>query len=146
MTFRNIYGAVLMGALLSPVGWNVAPAQVTGQAFVGRLYAFHTKAVGGCPALDWHVVVGENNTLSGMIGVNDMKTVFLVSGTYGADRKFRLDGKEIGGTRTGSINGQVYETGVMAATLGGLPVGAACQGKTVYARWNSPVDAFANPG
>jgi hypothetical protein len=29
----------------------------------GRLYAFHSTAQGACPALDWHIVVGPNNTL-----------------------------------------------------------------------------------
>jgi hypothetical protein len=146
MTFRKSRAAVVAGTLVSCVGWNVAPAQVTGQAFVGRVYDFNTKAVGGCPALDWHVVVGANNKLSGMIGLEDMKAMFAVTGTYDASRKFHLEGKEVGGTRTAALNGVVRENGVMVATLGGLPVGSACQGKTVYVRWNSPVDAFADPG
>jgi hypothetical protein len=128
------------------VGLNVASAQVTGQAFVGKVYAFHTKVVVGCPALDWHVVIGENNTLFGVTGLEDMKTMFAVTGTFDASRKFHLDGKEIGGPRTAALNGVVRENGVMVATLGGLPVGSACQGKSVYVRWNSPVDAFADPG
>jgi hypothetical protein len=146
MTFRKLRAAAVAGALVSCVGLNVAPAQVTGQAFVGRVYAFHTKAIGGCRALDWHIIVGENDKLSGIIGLDDMKTNFAVMGTYDAKRNFHLDGKEIGGTRTAALNGQVRENGVMVATLGGLPVGSACQGKSVYVRWNSPVEAFADPG
>jgi hypothetical protein len=138
--------AVMAGALLAGVGWNIASAQVTGQPFVGRVYTLHTKSVGGCPSMDWHIVVGDNNTLSGMIAVDNMKTVFRVTGSYEAGKSFRLDGKQVDGNRTGAINGRIDPTGTMEATLGGLPVGSACQGKTVYVRWNNPVDNYDRGG
>ena len=81
-----------------------------------------------------------------MIGVDNLKAIFAVTGKYDAAKKFLLDGNEVGGTRTGAINGEVREDGVMVATLGGLPVGSACQGKSVYVRWNSPVDNFDRGG
>jgi hypothetical protein len=148
MIFNKVPAAVMAGALLSCTGWSVASAQVAnGQPYTGRVYSLHTKSVGGCPALDWHIVVGENQTLSGMIGTDDMKTVFRTTGTFDPVAKtFHLQGKQIGGSRTGAVNGQIQGDGVMAASLGGLPVGSACQGKTVYVRWNSPVDAYTSGG
>ena len=47
----------------------------------GRVYTFHSTAQAGCPALDWHVVVGANGTLQGMIAWNDMKQMAHASGT-----------------------------------------------------------------
>jgi hypothetical protein len=142
MILGKLSAGVMTGALLSCVGWGVASAQAPGNtpAVPGRVYTLHTAAVGGCPSLDWHIVVGANNTLSGMIGADDMKTVFRVSGTYDPNLKtFRLDGQEVGGTRTGAVNGAFQpETFNMAASLGGLPVGSACQGKTVYVKWLEP--------
>jgi hypothetical protein len=145
MALRKLSTAVVVaGALVSCAGWNVASAQQAPgntPATVGRVYTLHTKAVGPCPALDWHIVVGEKNTLSGMIGTDDMKTMFRVTGTFDpALRTFQLTGQEVGGTRTGAINGAFQpQTYQMAASLGGLPVGAACQGTTVYIPWVNPV-------
>ncbi len=143
MVSSKVRAAVVTGALLSCVGWNVASAQSTGQApgdtaaYVGRVYALHSKSIGGCPALDWHIVVGENQTLSGMVSLNDMKTIFRINGTYNSEGTFKLVGKQVGGSLTGAVNGQIRRAdGVLVATLGGLPVGSACQGKSVYMKWS----------
>lgn len=153
MNFRKVPVAVMAGALLSCAGWNVGSAQpakpLPGDvpATVGRVYSIHTAAVGGCPSLDWHIVVGELNKLSGMIGTDDMKVVFSVTGQYNpADKTFKLSGKEIGGSRNGAVNGQVQTDGRMAASLGGLPVGSACQGKTVYVQWQTAYDPYGAAG
>jgi hypothetical protein len=132
--------AVTAAALLSCVGLNAARAQATGQTYVGRVYTLHIKSFQGCPSLDWHIVVGENHTLSGMIAVDNMKTMYRVVGSYEPGKSFRLDGHQVDGNGTGAINGKIEPTGIMTATLGGLPVGSACQGRTVYVPWgNSPV-------
>jgi hypothetical protein len=144
MISRKIPAVAIAGALLSCVGWNIASAQTSPgntPAYPGRVYTLHTPAVDDCPSLDWHIVVGEKNTLSGLIGTNDMKDVFRVQGTYDpALRTFRLDGQEIGGAhRPGAVNGAFEPTTFrMAASLGGLPMGAKCQGKTVYIKWQEP--------
>jgi len=139
--------AVMAAALLSCVGWNTARAQATGQPYVGRVYSLHINAFQGCPSLDWHIVVGENHTLSGIIAVDNMKTVYRVTGSYEPGKSFRLDGRQVDGAGTGAINGKIEPTGIMAATLGGLPVGSACQGKTVYVPWgNNPVLNYDSGG
>ncbi len=89
--------------------------------------------------MDWHLVRMANNTLTGMVGMDDMKTVFRVSGAI-SGANFTLNGTEIGGTRTGALNGQLQSDGRIAMTFGGLPGGSACQGKTVYIRFRTPVE------
>jgi hypothetical protein len=137
MIFSKIPAAVLAGALLSCVGGSIASAQggaSWGQP--GTSYDMHSNAAGGCPALDWHLVVMSNGTISGIVGVNDMQTMFRLTGSY-SGANFHLDGHEVGGTRSGAVNGQLQE-GQIAMTLGGLPVGAACEGKTVYVKRREP--------
>jgi hypothetical protein len=139
--------AVMAAALASGVGWNVARAQATGQPYVGRVYTLHVKAFEGCPSLDWHLVVGENHTLSGMIAVDNMKSMYRVTGSYNPGKSFRLDGRQVDGNGTAAINGLIEPTGIMTATLGGLPVGSPCQGKTVYVPWgNNPVLNYDSGG
>jgi len=137
MTYRKVPAALMAGALVSCIGWTVAAAPGDTPATVGRIYVAHTPETDGCPALDWHIVVGGGNTLSGMVGANDMKTVFRVTGSYSGST-LRLDGTEVGGTRTAAVNGAVQSDGRLAMSIGGLPVGAACQGKTVYLMWMNP--------
>jgi len=148
MTPKNMRAAVIAGALLSVVGCNVASAQVTGPATVGRVYTLHTDRVGACPSLDWHIVVGPNYTLSGMIGADDMNVLFNVKGTYNpAGGTFQLTGKEAGGTRTGAINGVIRRSQrVLVATLGGLPIDSPCQGKVVYVKSVPPYNAYNSAG
>jgi hypothetical protein len=144
---RAAITAVMAAALLSCVGPNVARAQATGQPYVGRVYTLHIRAFQGCPSLDWHLVVGENHTLSGMIAVDNMKTMYRVAGSYEPGKSFRLDGHQVDGNGTGAINGKIEPTGIMSATLGGLPVGSACQGRTVYVPWaNNPVLNYDSSG
>jgi hypothetical protein len=136
MNARLLPTAMMAGALLSCVGGGVASAQqpagqtAGGWGQSGTTFALHSNAGSGCPALDWHLVVMNDGTLAGMVGVNDMKTMFRVHGTY-SGANFHLDGQEVGGTRTAAVNGQLQE-GRVALTIGGLPVDSACQGKTVY--------------
>jgi hypothetical protein len=139
MRFRTVHAAVMAGALFSCVGLNVASAQAPAEPWVspGTTYSAHTNASGGCPAMDWHIVRGNNGTLSGVVGVDDMKTMFKVTGSF-SGANFHMDGTEIGGTRTGAVNGQIQSEGRVTMTLGGLPVGSACQGKVVYIPFSRP--------
>jgi len=104
--------------------------------FFGRVYSFHSQPSGSCPSLDWHVVVGANGTLSGVVGTNNMSTVFRVSGTV-AKGKFHLDGKEIGGSgRTGTIDGQVRSAdGWLIADISNVTGPSQCNNHTVTVQW-----------
>ena len=137
MIVSKVSAMVLAGALLSCGGGTIASAQsAPNWGAPGVSYSAHSNAAGDCPAMDWHLVVLPDGSLGGMVGVNDMKTMFQIHGTA-SGANFHLEGKEVGGTRTGAVNGQLQE-GRVALTLGGLPVGAACQGKTVYIKRREP--------
>jgi hypothetical protein len=149
MIVSKISAMVLAGTLLSGVGGSIAYAQqpagqaAAGWGQAGTSYSVHSNAAGGCPALDWHLVVMNDGSISGMVGVNDMQTMFRVRGTY-SGANFQLQGQEVGGTRTAAVNGQLQNQRV-AITIGGLPVGSACQGKTVYIQRREPA-AFGGGG
>jgi hypothetical protein len=96
----------------------------------GRIYAFRSKASGGCPALDWHVTVGANNALSGMISWDDMKSMAKVTGSVGANRTFTMNATEVGGAgRKATVDGQVRSDGWLIANVKGPNVD--CKGIAV---------------
>lgn len=120
--------AIFAGALASIVLCGPVSAQ---QAPVGRIYVFHSTAQGSCPALDWHVVVGGNNALTGMVAWNDMKSIARVSGTVNMSAKtFAMTAKEVGGQgHTATISGVVRSDGWLVADIKGPNVN--CQGIVV---------------
>jgi hypothetical protein len=111
---RSISASVL--ALAATFG--VASAQ---DMPVGRVYTFHSSAQGGCPALDWHVVVGAGGTLSGMIAWNNMQSMARATGSVnGQARTFSMTAKEVGGKgRTATVSGTVGQNGWLNANIKG---------------------------
>jgi hypothetical protein len=85
------------------------------------VYVLHSKASGGCPALDWHITVGSGNTLAGVIGWDDMKAIARVSGKLDPNtRHFQMTAKEVGGAeRTATVDGQLRLDGYMTANIKG---------------------------
>jgi hypothetical protein len=82
----------------------------------GRLFAFHSGATGACPAMDWHIVLEADNSLSGIIGWDGMKHLAKVSGKLETGRMFKLAAVEQGGAgRTGTVKGQVEDTFIVAS-------------------------------
>ncbi len=51
----HIARVLTVSALALTASLGVASAQVFPE---GRVYMFHSRTQGSCPALDWHVVVG----------------------------------------------------------------------------------------
>jgi hypothetical protein len=139
--------AIVAGVLLSGAAWNAALAQA-GPAYLqeGTVYTAHSPARNGCPSLDWHIWVGPQDTLSGMISTEGVTAkAFSMTGGIGADKTFHLAGKEIGGTgRTGVVDGKVRDDGVLMATLSQISGPSPCNDKTVYIKWfrggNDPYD------
>jgi hypothetical protein len=104
MKARILLATMAAGALGAGAMLNTAHAQVPGP---GTLFVLHSQAQGTCPALDWHGVVGDNGTLSGMVAWNDMKTMARVTGTTNAEHQFSMTATEIGGAgKTATITGQ----------------------------------------
>jgi hypothetical protein len=105
-------------------------ATMSGSAFAqeGRVYVFHSKAAGGCPGLDWHVVQGAGGSLSGMIAWDDMKSMARATGTV-VNQQVKMTATEVGGqNRTATVDGR--------ATPGGFAVNIKgpnfeCKGITI---------------
>ncbi len=109
--------ALVIAATCGVATAQVAPTQVLPE---GRLYVFHSKAAGSCPALDWHIVVGSDNTLSGMIAWNDMKDMARAKGTISVNKTFRMTATEVGGAaRTAEITGEINQLGWFIANIKG---------------------------
>jgi hypothetical protein len=102
----------------------------------GRVYAFHSGAQNGCPPLDWHIVIGENNELNGMISWDSMQSMAHATGTVNPTaRTFQMTAKEQGGQgRTATISGTVQPNGWLLANISGPNV--KCTGVTV--QWSVP--------
>jgi hypothetical protein len=104
----------------------------------GRVFAFHSQAAGACPGLDWHLVVGPNNSLSGMLAWDDMKAMAHVTGSVTPARTFTMTAKEVGGQgRTANITGQVRTDGWLVASIKGPKI--ECNNITVS--WYTPAQA-----
>lgn len=120
-------------ALVAAATCGVASAQNLPE---GRVYTFHSAARGGCPELDWHVVVQGNNALVGMISWNNMQSMARATGTVDPNNhSFQMTAVEVGGQgRTAQITGQVEPTGVMVADIEGP--GVSC--KHISVQWWVP--------
>ena len=94
MTWGKLMGTLAAGAVVMTATSNLALAQQV--APEGRVYVFHSQKTGPCPELDWHVVVGANNALGGMVAWNGMKSMANVNGTISPNRTFTMNGKEVG--------------------------------------------------
>jgi hypothetical protein len=122
MKTRILLATMAAGALCGGAIMNTAHAQVP----PGTLYVFHSQSQGACPALDWHIVVGEGGQISGMISWDGMKSMAQVSGSMAANRTFTMNAKEMtGGSRTATITGQAGTDGWLTADINGQ--GVACK-------------------
>ena len=129
----HIARVLTVSALALTASLGVASAQVFPE---GRVYTFHSRAQGRCPALDWHVVVGPNNTLNGMIAWDDMKAIAHATGSLDPTaRTLSMQVHEVGGQgRSATVDGTVRQDGWLVANVNGQDV--ACKGITV--QWFVP--------
>jgi hypothetical protein len=85
----------------------------------GRLYAFHSAPTGACPGMDWHVVLGPDQSLVGFIAWDGMKHIAKVSGQLETGRMFHMTAVEEGGAeRKGTVKGQVEDSFIVASLEG----------------------------
>jgi hypothetical protein len=118
MTWAKLTGTITAGAVVVAAACNLALAQQV--APEGRVYVFHSPKTGPCPEADWHIVVGPNNTLNGMVGWGSMKSVANLSGSISPNRTFKMEGKEVGGQgRSATITGQLRGDGWLVANVKG---------------------------
>jgi hypothetical protein len=103
----------------------------------GRIYAFHSGPGGGCPGLDWHIVVEADNALVGIIAWNNLQSLAHVTGSVNTQTgAFELTAHEVGGQgRTATATGTVDPgTGWMTGTVQGQDV--QCQ--SIKVPWFTP--------
>jgi hypothetical protein len=73
---------------------RIAAAQVP----QGRVYVLHSGAGGGCPHLDWHILVEPDDDIAGMISWNEMRTIARATGHVDrSNHTFSLVATELGG-------------------------------------------------
>jgi hypothetical protein len=112
------------------IGCRLAAATVVAIAIMGgstaaqqsqedRIFTFHANATrSGCPDLDWHLVLAPDNTVTGMIGWQHMQLLVRVTGKFDpASRTFSLIGKEAGGNRTATIEGEAISRNHLIARI-----------------------------
>jgi hypothetical protein len=104
--------ALIFGASLSPV---------SAQTPKGSVYVLHSGAHGGCPSLDWYVVVEAGSTLAGMIAWGDMKLMTKASGRVARPHHtFSMIATEVGGQRrTATVERKVQGDGRIVANIKG---------------------------
>jgi hypothetical protein len=82
----------------------------------GRLYVFHSTPRSGCPGVDWYIVAGAGDTLTGFIAWNNMQSVARATGTLNRRTgTFEMMAHELGGQ-----DQTVTVTGTVSATSGWL--------------------------
>jgi hypothetical protein len=99
-----------------------------------RIFTFHANAArGGCPDLDWYLVVAPDNSVTGMVGWQHMTLLVRVTGTVDLNKKtFALVGKEAGGSRTATIDGQIITRDHLVAHIKAPEVNVDCPGVDVW--------------
>jgi hypothetical protein len=129
----NALKLVAAGVLAITGTCGVASAQDLPE---GRVFAFHSRAQRGCPALDWHIVSGANGALSGMISWDNMKSMAKATGSVNPQsRAFQMTATEVGGQqRSATVTGTVRQDGWLVADIKAPKLN--CKGVTVP--WFTP--------
>jgi hypothetical protein len=111
-------GKTVVAFAASAFIWVAAGGAASAQT-AGIVYVFHSAPAGTCPALDWHIVMSDDNTLSGMIAWDNMKSMARVEGPITMEKAFHLDAKEIGGAgKTAVVDGKLIPGWLLASIKG----------------------------
>ena len=103
-----------------------------------EVFTFRANAKGTCPSLDWHLVVAPDNSVTGMIGWQNMQLLVRVTGTVDLEKRtFSLIGKEAGGNRTATIDGEIISRNQLLVHIKAPEANIDCPnikvfGKTVH--------------
>jgi hypothetical protein len=138
--------AVIAAALISGTAWMASPAQAAAPLpKEGTVLTMLSPATNGCPALNWVVKVGPNDTLNGTVSEMDRTDVWRVTGSFKADRTFHLVGKELNGAqRTGAVDGYVRDSdGSLIFTVGDISGPSTCNNRSVWVQWYLHGDGYA---
>lgn len=117
---------------------TIMAGTATAQRTEDEVFTFRANANGACPVLDWHLVVAPDNTVTGMIGWQNMQLLVRVTGTVDLDKRtFSLTGKEAGGNRTATIEGEIISRNQLLVHIKAPEANIDCPdvkvwGKTVH--------------
>jgi hypothetical protein len=127
MTITARYTALAIGMIGLAAAAPLSSAVAADSVMRGALYPFHSNPTGTCPGLDWHVVVGADNSVTGMVAWDRMKHFASLSGNLSPDDSFRIEAAEVGGPIKATITGKVTPAHVTISING---TGTGCDGKT----------------
>jgi hypothetical protein len=108
-----------------------------------RLYVLHSDAEGTCPSFLWHIIVGQDGVISGLLAWDNRKTVASVAGAIVPNinvernaqqptnpnpqaQEYEVMVTEIGGqNRLANVTGTIEPNGWLNATIKGS--GVSCR-------------------
>src|SRR5215813_4079740 len=129
---RLLAVALLLCAIQPAWGQKMLPGD--------RLYVLHSDAVGTCPSMLWHIIVGQDGVISGLIAWDNRKTVATVAGAIvpnitvernatqpanpkPKEQEYEMMVTEIGGpNRIANVTGTIEPSGWLNATVEGSGV------------------------
>lgn len=95
---------------LAAVGLAVVAPVLSAQAGVpstDTLYDTKTEARGGCPAMDWHVMVHPDKTVNGIVSWDGSKHMAHLTGTMDNKGAFKANAVESEGNKSYPVTGTV---------------------------------------
>jgi hypothetical protein len=100
-----------------------------------RMYILHSKAIGTCPSLDWHIAASADGSLSGLIAWDGMKWIAKATGRVDREnRTFSMTAVVIGAEeRKAAIDGQVRKDGWLIANVRGDRINCSAIAVPIYA-------------
>jgi len=104
MTSKLLRAGIAVAALSAAVLLSPAMAQ----KHKASLFAFHTKPViGGCPGLDWHVVLTPDNKIDGFVAWDHKRHMATLDGELNKDQTFEIAAQEFGSTGKAMVTGKI---------------------------------------
>ncbi len=99
------------------------------------MYVLHSKAIGTCPSLDWHIAAQPDGTLSGLIAWDNMNSIAKATGRVDRqNRTFSMTAIVVGAEeRKAAIDGQVRKDGWLIANVRGDRINRSTIAVPIYA-------------
>jgi len=105
----------------SPIRPLSPPTPPTAAVREGTIYAHHSDAQGGCPSLDWYLIVRADGVLSGLIAWDNFSGVSRAKGTIDErSRTFQIAANEVGAPdRIITVTGTIPPSGWLRGSIRG---------------------------
>ena len=90
-------GKVLAKLTVAALAAATLLAPALAQSRKGGVYVYHSKPIGKCPGLDWHINLDPNGQLVGFVSWDRMQHMAHLEGSLQKDGDFQMNAKETGG-------------------------------------------------